>query len=511
MLNLNPNSKTFGYEDVDVKVSTNYEAGYVLSMTTADNSTDLKRDNTADGVNASINTLTATSPTTTGYTDSDFSNCTSANCMNKWGYKNGLSNNYFPFTSGATVLSNTLATNEDTTTLRFAAKIDYAQPAGAYNNELIFTATANPITYNITYYDLVGASSSNLNDSGLTWSDPTTGTAKVASYEPIAEQNNTSGTSSYVNLNPSYISGHSTPTRHTYSFAGWCLDPNKTVTADQDSNNKVTAYHNPSTQCNGTIYQTGDPIPLTPNDSNNISIYAMWTPTTFAEAGVVANSYMQDFGNSCANVTPNQFTTMRDSREPTNDPNRNTYIIIKLMDGRCWMADNLSFDAYAYKDNITASNTHIAGTTTDINNIITSFKSGNRSAGDKYATSGINSNSTYASGGNWTASYSYSDPLINKSGKCDPNVSVYTNYQCLVPYHNADYTTTKVIDKYGTPASDSSGTANVTYNFGPGGYMIGTYYNYCTATLGSYCYGSGTSAGSSATGDATVADICPAG
>ena len=48
-------------------------------MATADNSTDLKRDNTLDGVNASINTLAPTSPTTTGYTDADFPNCISTN------------------------------------------------------------------------------------------------------------------------------------------------------------------------------------------------------------------------------------------------------------------------------------------------------------------------------------------------------------------------------------------------------------------------------------------------
>ena len=245
VLNLNPNTKTFGYQDVDVTVSTNYEAGYELTMSTADSSTDLKRDNTADGVNASINTLTATSPTTTGYTDSDFSNCTTSNCLNKWGYKNGLSNNYFPFTSNTTILNNTIATNADTTTLRFAAKIDYDLPAGTYNNELIFTATAKPIVYDIKYYDLVGISSSTLNDSGLTWSNPASGTAKEATYTTVATQASTSSTASTITLNPTFIAG-SAPTRHTYSFAGWCLDAtnptnrsvNNTVVATQNSSNK---------------------------------------------------------------------------------------------------------------------------------------------------------------------------------------------------------------------------------------------------------------------------------
>ena len=180
------------------------------------------------------------------------------------------------------------------------------------------------------------------------------------------------------------------------------------------------------------------------------------------------------------------------------------------------MADNLDLDVYYYRNSLSTSNTHIASSIAT--NTLTSFKSGNRSAGNQYATAGINSSNAASytdpspsshTTQDWTTSYSYSVPLANRHGKCDPNIN--GSYQCLSPYQNANYThygTT--INKYGTPASDSSGTANITYNFGPGGYRIGTYYNYCAATLGSYCYGSGTSAGTSATGNATNADICPA-
>lgn len=38
-----------------------------------------------------------------------------------------------------------------------------------------------------------------------------------------------------------------------------------------------------------------------------------------------------------------------------------------------------------------------------------------------------------------------------------------------------------MIDKYGTPASDSSGTANITYNIGPGNYKLSIYYNFCAS------------------------------
>ena len=478
-------------------------------MATADNSTDLKRDASLDGINASIDTLGSS------YTDANFFNCldTDTNCMNKWGYKNGLSStNYLPFASPASpILSNTTATNGDTTTLRFAAKINYNQPAGTYDNELIFTATANPIIYDIKYWDLTGISSTDTtkyNDAGLTWNNPASGTAKEATYATVATQASSSSTASSIIINPTFIAG-SAPTRHTYSFAGWCLDTtnptnrsvNNAIIATQNSSNKVTAYDNPGTKCNGTVYQVGDTIQLDPSATNNLNFYALWTPTSFAEAGVAVNSNMQTMTTAkCAAVSPNQFTTMTDSR----DSGANSYTIIKLMDGKCWMADNLNFDAYTYKNNITTATTHATGTVGST--AITRFKTTTATTTDRYATSAINTASGKVASGNWTSSYSYSDPLINKSGKCDPNIN--GSAQCLNPYQNATYTTTKVIDKYGIPASGSSGTANITYNFGPGGYKIGTYYNYCAATVGSYCYGNGTSSGTPS-GNATEADICP--
>ena len=497
VLDLNPNSKTFGYKDLDVTVSTNYEAGYTLSMSTADNSTDLKRDASLDSINASINTLGSS------YTDANFSNCldTDTNCMNRWGYKNGLSSNYFPFVSGATILENTAATNRDNTTLRFAAKIDYNQPSGTYNNELIFTATANPIVYDIKYYDLLGISSSTPNDSGITWNNPTSGTAKEASYTVVATQASSTNTGSIIVLNPQYTAG-SAPTRHTYSFAGWCLgDVNNTIVATQNSSNKVTAYNNPSTVCNGTIYQAGDNIQLDPSITNNINLYAVWTPTSFADAGVAAGSYMQDIGTSCANVTPNQFTTMVDARGNGNDTSTYiSYAIIKLMDGNCWMADNLDLDVYAYKSNLSTSNTHAHSTS--LNYFI---NGGNTSTTNRYPTGAINSSLSSAytdsspvshSTQDWSSSYSYTVPLANRHGSCSGSAT--GSYPCAGVYETASYTHTKVIDYL-------DGVTTKPYTYGVGSYKIGTYYNYCAASAGYYCYDS-----SSGTGDSAY-DICPAG
>ena len=106
-----------------------------MTISTTGDITDLV--NTADS-NVKIETLPAQ---TGGYTDTDF-------VVNKWGYKNGLSNNYFPFQSGATVLENDTSTNEKSTTLRFATKIDYMQQEGTYSTTFNFSLVANPI---VTY------------------------------------------------------------------------------------------------------------------------------------------------------------------------------------------------------------------------------------------------------------------------------------------------------------------------------------------------------------------------
>ena len=134
-LSLDPSSTTFGYKDLPISVGTNNETGFTMTVSTANDNTNLV--NTADS-NTVIETLPPSSPTTTGYTDADF-------IVNKWGYKNGLSNNYFPFQSGATVLENDTQTNEKSTTLRFATKIDYMQPEGTYSTTFNFSLVANPV------------------------------------------------------------------------------------------------------------------------------------------------------------------------------------------------------------------------------------------------------------------------------------------------------------------------------------------------------------------------------
>ena len=463
-LNLNPANHNFDHQTLDVSVATNNITGYQLLVSTPNNNTNLIRDDSSDGIDSAIATL---SNPTSDSTSSSFEN-------NKWGYRiiasdtdaSLVTNNYLPFASNTILSVNHHPTNGDNTALDFAAKIDWNQPAGVYENTLILAAVATYAAYNINYYNGYDNSST------------------------IATQTDSYNTSSIVKLEPGIA-----PTRSTYTFKSWCLGNNTGVPVNTDTryDNTAKIYSNPATICNGTEYSTGDNITIDPEDYNtNLSLYAVWTPTTFAQAYGSTAMTMQNMTSAiCNKVTVNQYATLTDNRD------NQTYTIGKLEDGRCWMADNLNFDAYTNKDSITAANTHVDDATA-----LTRFKSGGGTTSDKYATGAINS--VNSSGNNWTTSYSFSVPLQNRSGKCEHDTSSGT--QCLLPYQ--DYTTDTVIDKYGTPASDSSGTANVTYNIGPGSYKIGTYYNYCAATLGSYCYGDGLSSGTPS-GNATDTDICP--
>ena len=517
---------------IDFSVDTTNYTGYNLSLKArADDTTPNLLTNSA-----ASDSLTSI---TTAISEADFSDSTAAGASynGQWGFKPSkfcsdptdittCNNNtsYLPApTTAGTLLDTTTSANTTANnyTIAIGARADYTKPSGTYTNTYELIAIANPVAYAIEYWNV-----NNVNDADITWYVDGSNTAKKATFVKIGQQASATTTNTTITLNPTYTSG-SAPTRNTYTFAGWCRNStnhtqpgvNETVVAVQNSSNKVTAYNNPATMCNGTVpdYNTstddfikaGDTtFKLDPTkDSTNIKLYAVWKPTTFAIAGIAANANMQTMTSTiCSKVTPNQFTTMRDSR----DNGANTYVIIKLMDGKCWMADNLNFDAYTYKSNVTTATTHATGTVGST--ALNVFKNGGTRPGDRYATSAINS--TNSTSGNWTASWSYSDPLINKSGTCQA-----TRYICLYPYqkktsgsptYSGNYTSSTVISLYGTTwdSTTGEGTANITYNFGPGGYKVGTYYNYCAVTVGAYCYGNGTSGGTSS-GNATEADICP--
>ncbi len=213
---------------------------------------------------------------------------------------------------------------------------------------------------------------------------------------------------------------------------------------------------------------------------------------------IITQVYMQDMDPSVCTETP---TIVIDNRD------EHPYLVQRLADGKCWMLDNLDLDLTdeSIVANLTTENTNID--TTNDPYALESLKNGARSNGNKYATAGLEYH-------NWTGAgmtplspnYSYSQPLVNRSGKCDSTKN--SSAPCVGVWQNADYTHNTILNK--ADAANTIIKDNANNIGGPGSYKVGTYYNYCAATAGTYCYGNGTSAGTTASGDAT-SDICPAG
>ena len=115
-------------------------------------------------------------------------------------------------------------------------------------------------------------------------------------------------------------------------------------------------------------------------------------------------SYMQDINSSnkstvLSSLTEGEAYYVRDSRD--EEP----YCVSKLKDGNLWLLDNLRLDLTnsTTMAALTASNTNATETS------LTSLRSGNRSAGDQYATAGV--------GNLTTTGNSNSVPLVNTDYK----------------------------------------------------------------------------------------------
>jgi len=123
-LDLNPATKPFDTKDLTITIGTNNPTGYKLYLNS--DSTDLI--NTEDS-SKTIETLPSSTPAS-GYDQSSFP-------ANYWGYRksNGSSSsgNYLPYESELLVSSSTGPSNETTTSIGLASKIDYLKESGTYS------------------------------------------------------------------------------------------------------------------------------------------------------------------------------------------------------------------------------------------------------------------------------------------------------------------------------------------------------------------------------------------
>ena len=195
----------------------------------------------------------------------------------------------------------------------------------------------------------------------------------------------------------------------------------------------------------------------------------------------ITQYYMQDLkdptlaSSVCVTEHP---TIVFDSRD------EQAYMIQRLPDNRCWMLDNLNLDLTSRSVVANMKGLDEAGANTNATaQALNYLKNGGGTTSDQWAIDGL----TYE---NWTSERTYSQPMANRNGICDSNRNA--SYPCVAPYQDTNYTYDTTI---------------LVNNIGYGNYKIGTFYNYCAVSAGTYCYGDRENSGSPS-GDDT-SDICP--
>ncbi len=409
-------SGTFASTSSNITVRTTYAHGYTLGIAAS----------TANS-NALINTndSSKTIPSiTSAISESTFSGNTSYN--NKWGYSpskyNSATNtNYLvaPTSTTMATLDKTSAANstDNTYTIKLGARIDGTLAPGTYENTFVFTVTANPTPYTITYNqnttDTVTNMPSNVNSS---------------TYDETVTLANT------------------VPVREGYTFKGWCT----TQTADGGTCSGTT--YNPDgggTNLTWTLDQTAA--------TNSLTIYAMWASAAVGECTDTATC-MQTM-SEC----PTTATTVTDARDG------NTYKVQKLADNNCWMLDNLALDP----TQLTQAELYGSDDqplTNATNTTLGYLKNGGGTTSDKYPTAKLNNVAWTSSSQNYYSipmvitSYIDTVPLNSTLGVGSRKVGVYYNY-CAASAGSYCYGN-------GTDAGTSSG--NATESLCPYGWRLPT-------------------------------------
>ncbi|MBR0465206.1 InlB B-repeat-containing protein [Candidatus Saccharibacteria bacterium] len=271
--------------NIDITASTDSPSGYKL-MIQANNSTSLV---------SGSNEITSLDPGTS-ISEEAFKN---GNYNGKWGFKpsmfNSTANSNFlpsPSTTGdvinATACANGTGScpNEDNYTIAIGAKVNNAQPIGAYANTFNIMLVSNGIEYSITYR----------NTKVSNMPEDTAGETEASTVTLASE----------------------TPTRDGYNFLGWC-----SVQPAVDGS------------CSGTSYSPGQQIST--SAASNLSLYARWGTTSTGNT-IATATYMQDVTSCPSSLPTGTQYTLTDKRDGK------TYTVSKLADNKCWMTQNLDLD-----------------------------------------------------------------------------------------------------------------------------------------------------------------------
>ena len=354
--------------------------------------------------------------------------------------------------------------------------------SSAYSN----TITINVATNNITGYTL---------------------SAKVGDGNTYTNDKLTNASSSTVFNNLSSSSNLTLPqfNDNDWGYALGTIDSNTTYSGLVYNTDTVI---NATTNNTGTAASSGCVSTCSGTNTTNFTIAAKASATQasgdysnviiFTVVGNVPPKtisdldYMQDFNSLTASEKTEVLTSMTEGQSyPLLDKRDNkTYRIAKLADGNAWMLDNLALDIVDVNLAKLKGNTNASDTTLEYLKGTHVRGDGNITGDTNYPTAGV---------GYFDTNNYYSIPKIAISGDC------YEAY-CVNDPESGKWTS----------GSTTQVTINGITSIAQG--KIGIYYNYCAASAGSYCYGSGTSSTGSPESDPdsttirdVTEDICPSG
>ncbi|MBR2836869.1 hypothetical protein IKE79_00755 [Candidatus Saccharibacteria bacterium] len=294
--------------NITLTVGTNNDTGYTMTMMAKDGKTSLTR--TTPDLTEDYPTIATLDNQAGGYSTSDFT-------VNRWGYRptNGIyaSNNYLPIPSSATNIAFNdndggygNGINNESTTINFGIKLNNSVTAGTYETELIFAVVAN----NIPTCATAGCT---IEYDGNMPSNELANSAGMDNQTIAANTNSTM-------LWPSNFK------RTNYGFAGW----------------------NTKSDGTGKNYGPMETIDTTELTYKGMKLYANW---------IQSAGDMQGW-SGCGSLSINEVTALKDTRD------NNVYAVAKLVDGKCWMIENLRLgnkkvDGVTNTETLSSSNTDV--------------------------------------------------------------------------------------------------------------------------------------------------------
>ena len=425
--------------DKTISVSTTHAAGYVLKGK-ASSATDLKNSSGTTGFTSISSAITAETFDTSAYNG-------------KWGYKpsklNSVANTKYqpsPTTSGSTLDSVSSAT-DNYYTVSIGARANINTAIGSYSNTFVFTVTANPTPYKITYNANTTDTVSNMPSNVSTSSSAETVT--ISSNSPIRSgwyfkgwNTSASGAGTSYAKGSSFTLNQTSSTNTLTLYAQWtdcqagyiCYRSNagtdtvEGTMADQSVGTSATsatlraynykrsgyAFLGWSTKASptigtDTIYGPMEYITFSTLANEGLNLYAVWLPKsteytmqTFSSSVCSTKLTAVTYNSTSATfaTTANSFIALEDNRDG------NVYAVARLSDGNCWMLENLRLDDSA---TISSTNTHNPiSSFTKLSATSSSWCTTNSSDCDDQSmlnTTSMNMNGTYT--GNWYAYGNY--------------------------------------------------------------------------------------------------------